>query len=169
MYLNSFYIQKSKLLLFPLLKISKEEFKPENTYLAYKDIVKLKTPSLICAYKRIHDDNYYTFRNKTLFKHANFIMHFKDIDNDYMVFNLKEFSVDYKVFIDGKYSKFRKKTKTIIKESYNSTSIGPILIDTHLNPENYHKLYADYFLVDINALKHAHETLDPPNLKKEVI
>jgi hypothetical protein len=166
MFLNTFYIQKSRIMLLPLLGLDPKDLKPATTYIAYKNIISLQDYKLICGYKR-DDDQYYDYRNNVLFKHPNYETLYRGLYTDYLVFDLSEYKKDFDVFLTGKYSKLSKRAKTAIKEYYNKTRVAPILLDTHLNPEEYHEVYANEFKVDVETVKEAYETLSPPDLIKE--
>lgn len=168
MFLNSFYVQKSKLMLYPLLEFDKKSIRPKQTYLVYKNDVTLYNPAIICQYERIEKD-YYEFRDKKILKNKHFIMHIKDAEYDYFVFTLIDYKEDYLNFLEGKYSKFLKKTKEIILESYSNTTIGPILVDTHLNPEKYHEIFAEDLMSDVKTISEVYETLSLPDIDKETI
>lgn len=168
MFLNSFYVQKSKLMLFPLLQLPKDSVKAKTTYLAYKDKVSVDDASIVCAYERNHED-YYDFRNNVLFKHPMFVVMHRGFDYDFIVFDLKDFKKDYDVFLTGGYSKISMESKRMIKDHYNGTRLGPLLLDTHLNPSDYHEVYANEFGVDVDYVRKAHETLDSPDLEKESV
>jgi hypothetical protein len=167
MFINSFYVQKSKLLLYPLLQLPVDIVKPKNTYLAYKDKYSPKDHKLICAYTRENNESYYKFRIKILFKNPLFKEHIRGLVYDYLVFSMEDYDKDYDTFLKGAYSKLSMNAKSIILKSYSSTTIGPVLLDTHLNPENGHALYAKELMIDIEDLKLVHETLDPPDITKE--
>ena len=166
MFLNTFYIQKSRLILLPILGIKLSEINPLKTYIAYKDVISNKDYKLICEYKRDNKD-YYQYRNENLFKHPKFEKLYRGLFSDFLVFNLEDYKKDYDYFISGKYSKLSKELKKKIKEFYSNSKIGPLLLDTHLNPEDYHEIYAKEFKVDVKYIKNTHETLTPPDLKKE--
>jgi hypothetical protein len=169
MFLNSFYVQKSKLMLYPLLQFATDALRPKQTFIAYRDEFSMKHPSIICAYERENTEKYYEFRNKVVFNNQYFVKHIRGLQFDYSVFDLKEFGKDYLHFLEGQYSKFSENTKEIILEAYSKTTIGPILVDTHLNPEKYHELFAKELNTDIESLTIAHETLSPPDFDKEII
>lgn len=168
MYLNTFYIQKSKLLLYPLLGIAFDQIKPENTFVITDAAPEVKRP-LICAYKRVPDENYYSFRNSVLYKHRLFKQMFRDLEYDYLIFDMDEFATEYESFMKGKYSHFRGDRKETILQYYSNTRLGPVLIDTHLNPEHYHEFYADAFSTTLESIVDVHETLSPPDIKKETL
>ena len=169
MYLNSFYVQKSKLMLYPLLEFAYEDIRPKQTYIAYKDECLLEEPSIVCAYERKNDELYYNFRNNIAFRNQYFVKYIIGLEYDYLIFSLINYELDYNNFLKGEYSKFEDETKQIILDSYSKTKIGPILVDTHLNPKNYHSFYAMEFNASIDALELAHETLSPPDIEKESI
>jgi len=162
-------VQKSKLMLYPLLKFGHDAIRPKQTYIAYKDEFSSKHPSIICAYERQNEENYYEFRNKIVFNNEYFVKHIRGLEFDYAVFDLKEYGVDYLHFLEGSYSKFSPETKQIILDSYSKTTIGPILVDTHLNPEKYHELFAKELKSDVQTLSEVHETLSPPDFEKETL
>ena len=156
-------------MLYPLLQFATDAVRPKQTYLVYKNDFTLDNPCIICAYERQNDEAYYEFRNKVVFNNEYFLMHIIGLDYDYSVFTLQEFGKDYQHFLEGKYSKFSERTKEIILEAYSKTTIGPILVDTHLNPEKYHELFAKELNTDIESLTIVHETLNPPDFEKETI
>lgn len=167
MYLNSFYIQKSKLMLYPWLELPKTELQPHKTYIAYKHQIKFDDHKLICMYKRLNDEKYYKYRNDALKNHPLFIEHIRSTIYDFIIFDLSKYKEDWNYFMKGKYSKFSKETKALIMKAYDNTEIGPLLLDTHLNPAYYHELYAQELGADIDILKKTYETLSPPDLEKE--
>jgi len=169
MFLNSFYVQKSKLMLYPLLQFATNDPRPEQTFLAYKNEFSKNQPGIVCAYRRDNTEKYYEFRNKVIFKHKNFVKHIRSFDFDYIVFDLSEFGEDYLHFLEGKYSKFSEATKHIILKAYGHTAIGPILVDAHLNPEKYHEIFTKELMTKLETVAHAHETMDKPDMVKEVI
>jgi len=169
MFLNTFYVQKSKLLLYPLLKLPFGNIRPHTTYIGHIGKIKFNDLKLICAYKRDTGEDYFEYRNNVLLKHPYFVDQFKDFWYDYIVFDISEFFNTHNYFLKGQYSKFPDVVKNIILEYYSNTKLGPIFIDTHLNPENYHEFYADHFKADLQSMVDVHETLSPPDLEKETL
>ena len=170
MLLISHYIQKSHLLLYPLLGIAIDtQFKPTNTYLEYGG--EDDSCKLICVYNPDSlDKNYYVFRNEILLHNSYFSEMSILIGRNIVKFDLKsDFEKDYKHFLKGKYSKFSESTKQIISEYYSGNEISKIMIDSHLNPKEYHEAYADFLAVSIELIKHNFETLTPPDLEKETL
>jgi hypothetical protein len=155
-------------MLFPILGIKHKTFKPDNTYLAYKDVIKIEDNHLICSYKREHSEEYYAYRNDVLTNHPMFVKIIPTLTYDLIVYNLSDYNKDYRLFIEGKYSKFSKPVKDLIMQHYES-ALGMALLDSHINPEEFHELYAKEYGVDIEVIREAHETLTPPNLKNETL
>lgn len=165
---NQFYIQKSRLMLFPILQLEHNLIKPDNTYLAYKDKVKIEDSCLVCVYKRnYHDDAYFEYRENVLLKHDLFKELITTIDYDVIIFNLIEYKKDIEKFVNGKYSTLSPKVKHLIKECYKETILGSLMMETHLNPEDYHEYYAKEYGVNLEFVKETYETLSPPDLIKE--
>ena len=171
MLLISHYLQKSHLLLYPLLGMAMRDtkFKPTNTNLEYGG--EDNSCKLICLYEpELLDEDYYTFRNKVLLNNPYFCELKILIGRNIVKFDLKkDFEKDYNHFINGKYSKFSETTKQIIGNYYSGNEISKVMIDSHLNPEEYHQAYADFLATSVELIKHNFETLTPPDLEKEVL
>jgi len=170
MLLISHYLQKSHLLLYPLLGMAMNtKFKPTNTYLEYGG--EDNSCKLICLYEPgLLDPGYYSFRNEVLLNNQYFSELKILIGRNIIKFDLKpDFEKDYHHFLNGKYSKFSEKTKQIIAEYYSGNEISKVMIDSHLNPEEYHEAYADFLATSVELIKHNFETLTPPDLEKEAL
>jgi len=168
MLLAKTYLQKSNVILYPLLQIPiTARYKPEVTYISSK---KYSTDDcvLICIYKSEATPEFYDFRNKELCAHPLYLEHQVKIGENIIVFNLKnDYQKDFALFLDGKYSKISSKTKKEITKYYSSNELGSVLLDTHLHPEAYHEYYANCFNVSVELIKNNFETLSPPDLEKE--
>lgn len=167
MYLHQFYIQKSKLILFPLLDLKHDMYMPHETYLSYEPRIKLDDDCLVCTYKRVHNEDYYNFRNTLLLKHPNFVKHVTTIDYDVIIFSLKHIKQDLESFKQGKYSELSKDSKNKILKYYSKSNLGFVLIDSHVNPEDYHDFYAKEYGIDLQIIQSTHETLDGPDMDRE--
>ena len=174
MFLNTVYIQKSKLLLYPLLDIPKDYLQPVTSYGFSKNKgIYPEDCKLICKYRREHDEKYFEQRSH-LFSHEYFEDIFRDHEFDYLIFDLSRYKKDIELFYKGKYSELTVTTKNQIYAYYASTKVGPMFIDMHLNPENYHEMFACHFETDpkkqdalLESIREAHETLDSPDMEKE--
>jgi hypothetical protein len=174
MFLNTVYIQKSKLLLYPLLNIPKDMLQPVTSYgFSLKKKINPEDCKLICKYKREHDEKYFEKRSE-LFNHEYFEDIFRDSEYDYLIFDLNHYKKDITLFYKGLYSELSLGIKREIYEYYSSTKVGPMFIDMHLNPERYHEMFACHFADEeksqdklLESIREAHETLDPPNIQKE--
>jgi hypothetical protein len=168
MLLANTYLQKSHVILYPLLELTHTaEFKPVETYVS-SPINDTSDCVLVCIYKTENTQSFYDFRNNVLNQHPLFISGVVTLDKNIIRFNLKDqFKEDFLVFLQGKYSKLSEKAKGLIKKHYQETEMGKLVIDTHLDPEAYHKHYADYFNVPIELIQNNFETLTPPDLELE--
>jgi hypothetical protein len=154
-------------MLYPLLEISKDDLHPVATYgYCSKKEITQQSDMLLCKYKREHDEGYFKKRNQ-LFTHDLYEYMIQDGEFDILVFNLKKKKVDLEKFYAGQYSKFSVATKNTIYKYYSTTKLGAVFIDMHLNPTNYHELFADHFNADLEFVESAHETLSPPDKEKE--
>jgi hypothetical protein len=170
MLLISHYLQKSHLLLYPLLGMPiNTKFKPTNTYLEYGG--EDNSCKLICLYEPEKlDKDYYLFRNEVLLHNPYFSEMSILIGRNIFKFDLKpDFEKDYKHFLNGKYSKFSESTKQIIAKYYSDNEISKIVIDSHLNPEEYHEAYAEFLEASVELIQNNFETLTPPDLIKETL
>jgi hypothetical protein len=79
----------------------------------------------------------------------------------------KEFEQDFKFFLQGKYSKFSKRSKSIIKDYYSSSDVAVVMIESHINPKPYHKAFAEFLECSLELIENNFETLNPPDLSKE--
>jgi len=155
-------------MLYPLLGFGTTEPRPKQTYLAYYDEVEIEEEKLVCAYEREYSDHYVLYRDNVIKTHPKFLRMIQDDNFDYFIFDLSEFSEDFQYFLKGEYSKFSRRVKDLIISHYGQTKVGPIMIDMHLNPENYHEFFAQEFGSDIESWKQAHETLQAPDIDKEI-
>lgn len=167
MFLNSFYVQKSKLILYPLLQFDKSDKRPKQTYVSYKDVVLKEDPILICSYEKNSIPGYEDFKENVILKNEYYMNQINTEEYDYITFDMSSYKEDYLHFLKGKYSKFSKDTKQVILDSYTNTTIGPLLVELHLKPGLYHDVFVDYFNEPIETMIEVHETLSPPDLEKE--
>ena len=164
---TSIYIQKSQLMLYPLLGLAfNTEFKPICTYTSYKGI-NHSDCKLICVYKTEHDEAFYKFRNEVLKKNPYYESLILTLNTNIVIFNLSEFRNDWNNFLLGKYSKFSVEAKLLIKQFYSHSDLASTVIESHIEPEEFHEIYAELYEVSKEVIVDNFETLTPPDLKKE--
>ena len=110
------YFQKSKVFLYPLLKIRKGlTHVPIETYVAWENVYGVEDCRLFCEYKTKNIKSFVKFSNQYLNNNPLFDDYIKlDDDRHLYIFDLNSLKTDYKRFISGKYSQLTLKTKTTI-------------------------------------------------------
>tara|TARA_Y100000389_G_C17468308_1_gene527779 strand:- start:3791 stop:4387 length:597 start_codon:yes stop_codon:yes gene_type:complete len=170
------YFQKSKIFLYPLLDIRKgEEFVPVDTYICWDGLYRQDDYKYICVYKTIKNLKFKNFERKYLINHP--LLHYKEditpegSDNNIRVyiFDLSEHKHDFDMFVLGSYSKFSIDVKNKILKYFGKTGRISQYIQSYLDPESHHKIYADALDVNLNTIKEVHELCTPPDLEKETL
>lgn len=165
------YFQKSKIFLYPLLDIKKnKDYVPTETYICWDNIYTLKDYKYICIYNSKRDLKFQKFENKVL-KHNKNLNWYGSISEDKQVyvFDYSEYKHDYEMFIKGSYSKISINSKNKILNYFGKIGNISSYIKSYLNPEEYHNVYAEALLVNVEIIKKVHEICTPPNLKKETL
>jgi hypothetical protein len=165
------YFQKSKVFLYPLLKLKKGiDFVPAQTYIAWDGLYTLTDMKFLCLYNAKMDEKYKRFELKYLKKHPLLEAYFPLADDQHLyVFDYSSYKYDYQTFLEGKYSKFSVKIKEIIKEFFGSIGNISEYVLSFLNPEQYHEIYADALGVDVKLISKVYELCSIPDLKKETL
>jgi ubiquinone/menaquinone biosynthesis C-methylase UbiE len=163
-------MQKSHLFLYPLLGLSfREPFKPENTFIEFRDEVKKEDGKLVCIYQPQYSEEYYNYRNNVLLQHPLYEKMITTRDKNIIIFNLStDFKDTYERFLEGQYSKFSPLAKELISDYYKESEIAAISIQSHLEPEEFHQMYADFLNVSVDLIAKRYETLSPPCMEREV-
>lgn len=167
--LYSKYFQKSKTFLLPLVLSSKTGYaQPDNVYLTWEDKYTLKDKKLIVVYKTL---------NSKVFKGADAVLRASPLfettempvsgEQIVYIFNLSKNTKDYKLFLNGEYSKLSNSLKRKIKIYHGESSKEYQLIDSFLYPHLYFEDYARLLDVDIKLIKSVGEVCDKYNPKKE--
>lgn len=165
------YFQKSKVFLYPLLKLKKGiDFVPEQTYIAWDGLYSPSDMKFMCLYNAKMDVKYMAFEAKYLKKHPLLEAYFPlENDQHLYVFDYSCYKYDYQTFINGKYSKFSIKVKQIIKEFFGTVGNISEYVLSFLDPEEYHEIYADALGVELELINKVYELCSTPNLEKETI
>ena len=165
------YFQKSKVFLYPLLKLKKGiAFVPEQTYIAWDKLYSPDDMKLMCLYNAEPSTKYLSFEARYLKSHPLLEAYFQIDENKHVyVFDMSEYKYDHKAFVKGKYSKFSLRSKDIIKEFFGTVGNISDYVLSFLRPDEYHELYADALGVDLDLIKNVYELCSPPDLEKETI
>jgi len=166
------YFQKSKVFLYPLLRLKKGiDFVPEQTYIAWDNLYAQSDFKFLCLYSADEKNlKFNMFSEKHLRNHPLLESYiYMGDDTHVYIFDFSEFKHDFLCFVDGKYSKFSIKTKTIILNFFGNKGNISEYVKSFLNPEAYHNDYADALGVDSELIKNVWELCSIPDKKKETI
>ncbi len=165
------YFQKSKVFLYPHLKIRRDsKISPVDTFTSWEGYCDHGDKKLLCLYDLKTDKEFKEFEKNKLLK--NILFHeFYELNNNQgmYVFNFSSFVKDWDYYQDGKYSWLSNDFKTVIKNYYVNNKDNYVYVDSYLNPELYYEIYSNLLGCDINILKSVGELCDKPNLTKESI
>ena len=163
------YFQKSKVFLYPLLKIKKGiKYVPVETYIAWDGVYDFKACKYVCLYISKDSEEYTLFEQKYLISHKLFEEYYKlENDTHVYVFDFSEFKHDLNMFKLGKYSKFSIKTKEKILNFFGDVGTISDYINSYVHPADYHELYAEHLGVSLNTIEQVYELCSKPDLEKE--
>lgn len=153
--------QKSLKILFPLLGIPKNStFQPFNSYLWWEYVEEnIETFYLIVYYKHNNSLIYKAFEDKYIFENEYISNCYNVEDGSIYIFDITVFYDTVEKFLNGRYSKFEEKAKTIIRRYWGDTNWG---IDEIMKgrsyhimfyPEKYYELAAEELGVNIEYLR----------------
>jgi hypothetical protein len=168
---NTEYIQKSRLFLYPLLDIKRGvSVTPIQTYMSWEDKYCFTDSKLICKYYIREDTDFLLFEKVKLL--GNPLFHeFIPVDDEVgiYVFDLSKLEADFWRITTGKYSEISKKSKTKILSFFRSHTKHFVYIQSYLEPEKFHGMYKEILNCKMSALKAAHELCSKPDLEKETL
>jgi len=162
------YFQKSKIFLYPLLGIKRgSSVTPTETYISWGDKYSAEDAKLICLYDNREDAEYKNFEKNVLLKHTRL--------HDYMIYNkqsvfifdFQDMKEDWDHFLNGKYSKLQKETKTKILDFFERYSGNYIYIYSYLHPEKWFARYAEILDVEKELLEEVGDLCNLPCIDKE--
>jgi len=163
------YFQKSKVFLYPLLKLKKGiDFVPIETYICWDGVYSENDFKFLCVYHCERNDKFKKFESKYLKDHKmleNIIL--LSEDKQLYVFDFSIYKYDFKRFVEGKYSKFSIGTKKLILNFFGSVGNISEYITSFLDPEPYHETYADALQVSVKSIQDVYEVCSIPDLEKE--
>ena len=165
------YFQKSKVFLYPLLRLKKGiDFVPAETYCFWDEIYDAMDYKFICLYKTKYTKAFATFQINHLPLLKNNMEHY-DLGNEQLIiFDMKQYRHDYDKFIEGRYSAFGIDSKIAILDYFGGQGRISSYVKSFLTPdEDLHRLYSDYFDVDLELIKDVHELCSKPDIIQETL
>ena len=167
MYKN--YFQKSKVFLYPLLKISKGvDFVPVETYLTWGGNYSIKDKKFLCLYNQKDTTKWHNFEKKFLLQNILFYDYINLEDDLHLyVFDMRDIVNDYNKLCKGKYSEFTESTKTLVINFFGEKGSLAQYVEEYLYPEYYHTQYAEDLNVEVDMISKIYEVCDKPNFEKE--
>ena len=165
------YFQKSKVFLYPLLRLKKGiDFVPVETYCFWDEIYDAMDYKFICLYKTKYTKAFATFQINHLPLLKNNMEHY-DLGNEQLIiFDMKQYRHDYDKFIEGRYSAFGIDSKIAILDYFGGQGRISSYVKSFLTPdEDLHRLYSDYFNVDLDLIKDVHELCSKPDIIQETL
>lgn len=165
------YFQKSKVFLYPLLRLKKGiDFVPAETYCFWDEIYDAMDYKFICLYKTKYTKAFATFQINHLPLLKNNMEHY-DLGNEQLIiFDMKQYRHDYDKFIQGRYSAFGIDSKIAILDYFGGQGRISSYVKSFLTPdEDLHRLYSDYFNVDLDLIKDVHELCSKPDIIQETL
>jgi hypothetical protein len=169
--LNTEYIQKSRLFLYPLLDIKRGvSTTPIEVFMSWQDNYCFTDSMLICRYHNRDDEDFHIFDQVKLSGNTLFHERIELADGTLaFVFDLSDFKEDFWKVTKGEYSELSTAAKNKIRKFFNSHTEHYVYIQSYLTPKNYYAMFAEVLACDINALKHAKELCSKPDLIKETL
>jgi hypothetical protein len=168
------YFQKSKVFLYPLLKIPKgHKYVPIGTYVAWAEEIYPADKKFLCVYTLQATDEFYKFENKYLLGNEMFSnFHLLEDNTGLFVFNYNRFNEDYIKFLAGRYSTMSEDFKRVIVQFFKSKDIKNIgfhHVNSYLYPDFYFGRYAQLLGVDKDVLVDVGELCPPVDIQKETL
>jgi hypothetical protein len=150
------FFQKSKVFLYPLLKIRKGvSHVPVQTYVAWENVYSTENNRFFCEYSTKMTS---TFKKDYI-----------ELNNDkhLFIFDFTAYKSDFQRFISGAYSQFSLNNKISILDFFSNQKKISSYVEGFLSPEDVHELYAKELGVDVEIIQKIYEVCSPPDLKKE--
>lgn len=163
------YFQKSRVFLYPALKIPKGvSVTPVGTYTSWTGHYEHEDKRLMCVYHIRDDKDFKAFEKAKLFGNPLF-EDFYELEDDtgMYVFNFTDFSEDWDLYLNGKYSKLGTRLKLLILDHFKKSKSYYVYMDSYLNPELYYHIYSRILECDKSILESVGELCDKPDLEKE--
>lgn len=171
------YFQKSKVFLYPLLKLSKiEEYQPTGVYLTWEGNISIEMPKIILKYDtaeyRVNKEKAFQwdrFFREVLANNPYFDSSYRSEDGNTLivVMDMKEFSSDYFSVVDGKYSEISQLGKALIQKYYGYNTLEWKYMETFLLPKYHFLKYAELLNVNVECLQEVGQLCSKPDFKEE--
>lgn len=166
--LSTEYIQKSRLFLYPQLKIRRGvSVTPIQTFMSWNHY-ELDHNRLICQYYLRDDNDFKMFESVKLFGHPLFEDFFEVEDGTGVyIFNMENDNGDFQNIVNGQYSQLSDEFKRNIINFFKSNTQHFAYIESYLDPEKYYEMYSQILNVKVEHLKAVGELCSKPDLEKE--
>lgn len=165
------YFQKSKVFLYPLLKIKKGITRvPIQTYIAWDNVYSTNDLKFLCQYKTKQTPKFNSFAKSHLLNHSLLEEVIELNENTQLfIFDFSKFKSDYNKFLKGKYSQYSLDSKISIIDFFGTQDKIGSYVEGFLTPEGVHDEYAESLGVDIKSIEDIYEVCTPPDLEKETL
>jgi len=169
--LQTEYIQKSRIFLYPLLDIKKgSEAVPLESYICWKEKYASEDMKFICTYYLRDDDTFKRFEKVKLLGSKLFDSFYVTSDDlGVYVFDFSSHASDWNYFLAGRYSQLSQSTKTVILKFFMANKSNYHYINSYLNPDQYFEIYAELLGVEERMLKSVGELCSVPNTELETL
>ena len=163
------YFQKSKVFLYPLLKLRKGlKYVPIQTYVCWEHVYTSGEYKLLCEYNAKSGKGFEEFCDRYLNCHVLFEKELDISENKHVfIFNLSPYKNDFNRFLQGKYSQFSLDSKITILDFFGSSSKMLSFVQSFLSPDSAHADYAKALGVDKETIEEIYEVCSKPDIEKE--
>lgn len=168
---ESQYIQKSRLFLYPILGLKRGMgVTPIQTYMCWKNKFSFEDYKFFATYHMRADLEFKKFEEIFLLKNKYFEdwIQLED-DKGLYIFDYSEIKEDYDHIIDGKYSHLSDKHKTKVLKFFNNNRANYDKINSYLYPQNFYEAYAKLLKVPITLLMGVGQLCSIPDFFEETL
>lgn len=169
------YIQKSRMFLYPILRIRRGvSVTPIQTYITWDNKYSLKDYKFIVLYHLRDDMEFKKFEEEKLLNNPLFDT-FYELDSNFgaYVFDFSDYKSDFKKILNGKYSLLSDDYKKAILSFFKNHHRHHAYVESYLHPKKYFSNYADLLAEKkdkasmIRLLTSVGELCSLPDLKEE--
>lgn len=164
------YFQKSKVFLYPLLRIKKNvPYTPAETYICWDGVYDVTDLKFLCVYNTEMNEKFRIFE-AGLKRNVLFDEYHKLSDDTHLyIFDFSPFKRDFDSFIQGKYSKLSSISKDVIQEFFGNNGKIASYVTAFLFPDIYHSEYAKELNVSVSVIESVYELCNKPDITKETL
>lgn len=165
-----YYFQKSRVFLYPLLGIVKSNsIVPIENYVSWVEGGIKRTDCRLLSVYHIRGDSEYKIFEEKLKTNSLFHSCYEIEDNRMVyLFNFDGYNKEWKLFLEGKYSKYSGGVKSMIMQYYKN-STNKTYVESFLYPSKFYAIYSEVLGVSQESLKTAVELTDPPDFQRETL